>query len=112
MSENHQTAEQAESASARKTQGEAPRIYAACLASYNAGILHGRWIEVTDPDEMVEAVAAMLAASPETGAEEWAIHDYEGFESASLSEYASFETVCALAEFIGGHGRLGAKVWP
>ncbi|HOP18449.1 MAG TPA: antirestriction protein ArdA [Amphiplicatus sp.] len=110
MSENHQTAEQAESASARKTQGEAPRIYAACLASYNAGILHGRWIEVTDPDEMVEAVAAMLAASPETGAEEWAIHDYEGFDGAELSEYAGLEKTCALAAFIDEHGPLAGKL--
>jgi antirestriction protein len=38
----------------------------------------------------------MLADSPIPGAEEWAIHDYEDFEGASLSEYASFETVCAL----------------
>ncbi len=36
---------------------------------------------------------------------------YEGFEGASLSEYASFETVCALAEFITEHGRLAAKVY-
>jgi len=35
---------------------------------------------------------------------------YEGFEGARLSEYASFETVCALAEFITEHGALGAKL--
>jgi len=29
----------------------APRIYVACLASYNAGHLHGAWMEV-EPDEM------------------------------------------------------------
>ena len=88
-----------------------PRIYVACLAAYNNGCLHGRWIDATTPDEIMAEVRAMLAASPLAGAEEWAIHDYEGFEGASLSEYASFDTVCALAEFIGEHGRLGAKVY-
>ena len=89
---------------------DVPRIYVACLAAYNNGCLHGRWIEATTPDDIMGEVRAMLAASPLPGAEEWAIHDYEGFEGASVSEYASFETVCALAEFIAEHGRLGAKV--
>jgi antirestriction protein len=90
---------------------DVPRIYVACLAAYNNGCLHGRWIDATTPVEIMAEVRAMLAASPLPGAEEWAIHDYEGFEGASLSEYASFETVCGLAEFIGEHGRLGAKVY-
>lgn len=25
---------------------ETPKIYVACLASYNAGFLHGRWVDV------------------------------------------------------------------
>ena len=53
----------------------------------------------------------MLAASPEPGSEEHAIHDYEGFEGAHLSEYASFETVCELAEFISEHGELAARIY-
>ncbi len=53
----------------------------------------------------------MLRASPEEGAEEFAIHDYEGFEGAPISEYASFEDVCALADFIAERGSLGAKVF-
>ena len=87
-----------------------PRIYVACLAAYNNGRLHGRWIDATTPDEIWREVSAMLRASPEPHAEEWAIHDYEGFEGANLSEYASFETVCALADFIEEHGELGAKL--
>ena len=88
-----------------------PRIYVVCLAAYNNGCLHGRWIDATTPDEIMGEVRAMLADSPLPSAEEWAIHDYEGFEGASLSEYASFETVCALADFLGEHGQLGAKVY-
>jgi antirestriction protein len=92
------------------TANDAPKIYVACLASYNAGILYGCWIDVTDPDEIWDAVRAMLAESPTPGAEEWSIHDYEGFEGADISEYASFETVCDLAEFAALHGRLGGKL--
>ncbi|RAN38199.1 antirestriction protein ArdA, partial [Hyphomonas sp. GM-8P] len=53
---------------------DAPRIYVACLAAYNNGCLHGRWIEATTPDDIMGQVRAMLAASPLPGAEEWAIH--------------------------------------
>ena len=88
-----------------------PRIYVACLAAYNNGKLHGRWIVVTDPDDVRHQVADMLAASPEPGAEEWSIHDSEGFEGAELSEWANFETVCDLADFIAEHGELGAKLY-
>ena len=91
--------------------GNGPRIYVACLAAYNGGRLHGMWIDATEPDEIMEQVRAMLAASPEPDAEEWAIHDYEGFEGVPISEYASFDSVCALAAFITEHGALGAKVY-
>ena len=87
-----------------------PRIYVACLAAYNNGCLHGRWIDATTPDEVMAEVRAMLVTSPLPDAEEWAIHDYEGFEGAQLSEYASFGTVCNLADFVAEHGRLGALV--
>ncbi|MBK8198175.1 MAG: antirestriction protein ArdA [Acidobacteria bacterium] len=93
------------------TPGERPRIYVACLAAYNNARLHGRWIDATTPDEIRAEVRAMLAASPEPDSEESAIHDYEGFEGASLSEYASFETVCDLADFIAEHGELGARIY-
>jgi hypothetical protein len=32
------------------------RIYVACLAAYNAGYLHGEWIDVTDTDSINEQV--------------------------------------------------------
>lgn len=104
------TKEQDAGAVTARTERDRPRIYVACLASYNAGILHGRWIDVTDSEEIRECVAAMLAASPEPGAEEWAIHDYEGFEGGEISEYASFDQVCDLAAFIEEHGGLGGKL--
>lgn len=87
-----------------------PRIYVACLAAYNNGSLYGCWVEATNPDEIRSAVRAMLAASPEPNSEEWAIHDYEGFAGAELSEWASVEQVCRIAGIVGEYGALGAKV--
>jgi antirestriction protein len=82
-----------------------PRIYVACLAAYNNGRLHGEWIDADQSaDELHEAVARMLAASPEPGAEEWAIHDFEGFASLRISEYESLERVAAIAAGIAEHG--------
>jgi len=83
-----------------------PRIYVACLAAYNNGILHGAWIDADQSaDELHEAVQRMLAASPQPGAEEWAIHDFEGFAPLRLGEYESLERVAAIAAGIAEHGR-------
>ena len=89
------------------------RIYVASLSDYNSGNLHGVWIdcEGKDANELQDEVNAMLRASsypnvmvdcPDRGAnhpdgfqvpsaEEYAIHDHEGFgdlvgESTPLSE--------------------------
>lgn len=87
------------------------RIYVACLASYNAGILHGRWIDASsDVDAMQAEISAMLRASPcpnvtvrdpDTGenvpsAEEYAVHDYDGVPS-TFGEYPSLQSI---ADFV------------
>lgn len=109
MSDQHTSA--APLAESPEPRPDGPRIYVACLAAYNNSYLHGAWIDATTPDEIREKVQAMLAASPIPQTEEWSIHDCEGFEGANLSEYASFDTVCELADFIGEHGSLGAKLY-
>ena len=87
------------------------RIYVACLAAYNNGHLHGAWIDATQGESHIwEQTRAMLKASPIEVAEEWAIHDYEGFEGASLSEYTAFKSVAERAEFIEEHGALGGAI--
>ncbi|WP_430416220.1 antirestriction protein ArdA [Parasphingorhabdus sp.] len=84
------------------------RIYVACLAAYNSGVLHGRWIDANqDPDEIWNEVSAMLRQSPVSNAEEWAIHDYEGFEGIQISEYEAFYAISEYAEFIEKYGALG-----
>jgi antirestriction protein len=82
-----------------------PRIYVASLSDYNAGHLHGEWIDATQElEDLEESVQAMLARSPTPGAEEYAIHDYEGFEPLHIDEYLPLSTVARLAAGIEEHG--------
>ena len=84
------------------------QIYVACLAAYNNGYLHGQWIDLDQPlDDVWNAIHTMLNTSPIPDAEEWAIHDYEGFEGYDLGEYEGIENAHALAQFILEHGELG-----
>lgn len=86
---------------------DGPRIYVADLAAYNAGTLHGVWIDAAqDADDINAEIKEMLAASPEPGAEEFAIHDYEGFGKLRVSEFESIEDVSRLAKLIEEHGEL------
>lgn len=86
------------------THNVEPRIYVACLASYNNGVLHGEWIDASDNvDEMQDEVNRILRASPYPNvtvmhegeevpsAEEWAIHDHEGL--GDLGEYSGLQEV-------------------
>lgn len=85
------------------------RVYVASLSDYNDGRLHGAWIEAAqEPNDLHDEVEAMLHASPLPGAEEWAIHDYEGFGPLPLSEYESLERVSQLAQGIALHGEAFA----
>lgn len=86
-----------------------PRIYVASLADYNAGRLHGRWIDADqDIDAIREEVAAMLSESSEPVAEEWAIHDHQNFEGYEIPEYADLERVAEIAQLIVEHGPVFA----
>lgn len=87
-----------------------PRIYVASLSDYNASRLFGCWIDATDANVMREKIAEMLAMSPETGAEEYAIHDHDGFGGLEISEFEDLDTVAAAAQLIEEHGELAAKV--
>jgi len=134
----------------------APRIYVASLSDYNAGHLHGRWIDATqDLEDIYLEIKEMLresdypniekrdytcrecghvwdaqvfydestleekipscpeckAEAPESpmiypSAEEWAIHDHEGFTGWQPSEGESIETVAEVAALIEEHGDL------
>ena len=107
---------------------ETTRVYAACLASYNAGKLHGAWIDADqDEEEIQDEIAAMLRASPEPNvfvdcpecdgdgceecdgkgkvpsAEEWAFHDYDGMPDG-LGEFESVEDISLHGRMTTEHG--------
>lgn len=87
-----------------------PRVWIACLAAYSAGRLHGEWVDATDETELEEARDRILASSPVPGAEEWAIHDYEGFGglSSELGEYPDLADVAKIGALIEEHGEAVA----
>lgn len=88
------------------------RIYIACLAAYNHGILYGKWIDANQStSELQEAIHEILADSPIGGAEEWAIHDYEGFGDINIGENESLSHISELADLMMEHGELGALVY-
>lgn len=112
-----------------------PRIYVACLASYNNGDLHGAWIDAAqEADTIREEIANMLSHSKHPNvmvkcpdcagrheglavaycqsclgkgeypsAEEWAIHDYEGFAGVKVSEWHDIDEIAELAALIEEH---------
>lgn len=83
----------------------APRIYVACLAAYNNGVLHGEWISADqDADDIYAAIEAMLAKSPIPNAEEFAIHDYDEFGEFPIGEYTSIRYVSVIGQAIAEHG--------
>jgi len=87
------------------------KIYVADLAAYNNGKLHGVWINALDElDEIQEQINKMLADSPEGFAEEYAIHDYEGFGGYSLSEYEGIQSAHEVACFIEEYPETGGKL--
>tara|TARA_R100001509_G_scaffold151849_1_gene111582 strand:- start:781 stop:1320 length:540 start_codon:yes stop_codon:yes gene_type:complete len=67
------------------------RIYVACLSSYNAGKLHGTWIDLDykSVDEVEKEIELMLKASSEPYAEEYAIHDFEGIRCEENTDIAT-----------------------
>lgn len=89
-----------------------PKIYVACLAAYNSGILHGAWIDANqDAWAIYDEISKMLRASPISDAEEFAIHDYDGFEGIRIEEYSCIDKVAELAGFVVEHGTLGAEIY-
>lgn len=82
-----------------------PRIWVGSLADYNAGQLHGEWLDAAvDDTALHEAVQRIIAASPQPDAEEWAIFDFDGFGGYRVNEYDPIEEVAAIARGIAQHG--------
>lgn len=87
------------------------RIYVADLAAYNNGKLHGIWVNACNVlDDILAQIHEMLADSPEGLAEEYAIHDYEGFDGYSVSEYEGISSVHVIACFMEEHPTFGGEL--
>jgi len=87
------------------------RIYVADLAAYNAGHLHGVWIDATlELSDIWEQVKQMLSTSPVEGAEEFAIHDYEGFQGYKLGDYEGLDGAHDIAWFIDEYPEFGGEL--
>lgn len=97
--------------SAERLAAERPRIYVASLADYNNGRLHGTWLDASrEPEELYADISRMLRSSREPGAEEFAVHDYEGFGEARIDEYDGIDHVARIARGIAEHG-LAFGAW-
>lgn len=94
---------------------DAPQIYVACLAAYNAGLLHGMWIDCTqDADDIREDIEWMLSWSPcrdRESCEEYAIHDYQNWYDIHIDEYDDIEKLAELAQLLSEHGEAYAAYY-
>lgn len=101
---NPQNPQRAESTAEYESATET-RIYVASLSDYNDGRLHGVWLDANaEAEDLAEGIQEMLARSPMPGAEEWAIHDYEGFGPLRLGEYEDLGTISQIAHGTAEHG--------
>lgn len=85
---------------------DSPSIYVACLSSYNNGVLHGAWIDLdiyTHEDDVLEVIAEMLAESPARDADEWDIHDTQGFHGLDRELCSDIDDYCKLADVVRDH---------
>ena len=81
-------------------EDNAPSVYIADLEAYNNGRLVGKWfnlLDYSDADEFNEAVADFLK---ETGAEEYAVHDFENIPRSMQSEYLGVKDFEEIYEMI------------
>lgn len=84
-----------------------PRIYVACLTAYNNGVLHGSWINANqDEDRIQEEINNVIESSPFRDAEEWAIHDHEGFGNIPHIEHEPPVVISKLAKLIDEYGPI------
>jgi antirestriction protein len=86
-----------------------PAIYIADLAAYNAGILSGEWIDADrEADEIHQDIVDLLSRSPIQNAEEYAIHDSEGFFGLKIHDFESLAKIAEYGQAIAEFGRSAA----
>ena len=88
-----------------------PRIFVICLAAYNRGIIHGKWVK-TDQElyKIQKEIKKMMLESPVPAAEEFGIHASEGFDHLNIIGRESVKSIQKMAAFISEVGELGAEL--
>lgn len=82
-----------------------PQVFISCMAAYNAGMIHGTWVEAVDEAELNANVRFILFTSPVKSAEEWMISDTMNFQGINLGQYTPTEEVVAIAKALSEHGK-------
>ena len=78
-----------------------PSVWIACLASYNEGTLHGKWVHVPDTAEgLQEEIDKVIKSSRAYGAEEWAFHDNSDFGPFDIGEWEDMESLVMKANIL------------
>lgn len=97
-----------------------PKIWIACLASYNNGVLHGEWVDLEPGlDHVNERIAHVLRTSkyPNTfrededgnryaTAEEYAVHDYDDDTGMGLSRFGEYPDLAKLCYLVETHSGM------
>lgn len=81
------------------------RMYVACLAAHNNGVLHGAWIELDGKtaDDIQTEIDALIAVSSVEGAEEWAAFDWDG---PGLDRFGEFPLLSDVVDFVEAYESL------
>ena len=88
-----------------QTVANPPRVYVACLAAYNNGILHGAWIDCDRSEyEIFSDIEEIINSSPVEGAEEWAIHAFDNWKGLRIKENEDIEELTNLAQLVIKYG--------
>lgn len=100
------------------------KIYIACLASYNAGHLFGKWLDLDDyssEEDVLKAIQKEIFDNPQNPVrklygetpEEWAMHDIEGIDYAKVkTEWPDFDDLIEMNDILNdknGEIILGVK---
>jgi antirestriction protein len=87
------------------TTTDTPRVWIGCLAAYNEGHLHGKWVDAdVEAEELWAAKDEVIRTSPAFHPEEWFLADHEGFGDYRVGEYESLDRVARVARMISEHG--------
>lgn len=82
-----------------------PRIYVADVAAHEAGRVHGRWIDATDPlPELQEQIVALLMASPVPNADRYTIDAHTGFNTDKIQKDTPLAVIAKIAHGVYRYG--------